>query len=148
MNLSWNSVLSGLGHDVVAELDDPTDLVAVVDACDPDIVVVDIRMPPTHTTEGLEAVVEQRRLQPEREHQQHLFQGGSVPRGRDAPSRPGGADLPGPCAGLTGSTGPTGVTGWNRRLGSGIRRSQRCGSGLSSDCGLRSAILARCRYAS
>jgi len=38
----------------------------VVDACDPDIVVVDIRMPPTHTTEGLEAAVELRRLQPER----------------------------------------------------------------------------------
>ena len=60
------SLLSGLGHDVVAELDDATDLVAVVDACDPDIVVVDIRMPPTHTTEGLEAAVELRRLQPER----------------------------------------------------------------------------------
>ena len=49
-----------------SELDDATDLVAVVDACDPDIVVVDIRMPPTHTTEGLEAAVELRRLQPER----------------------------------------------------------------------------------
>lgn len=43
------------GHHVVAALADATTLLGVVDAKEPDLVVLDIRMPPTHTDEGARA---------------------------------------------------------------------------------------------
>jgi DNA-binding NarL/FixJ family response regulator len=43
------------GHDVVAKVGNADELIEAVNAFTPDVVVVDIRMPPTHTTEGLEA---------------------------------------------------------------------------------------------
>jgi DNA-binding NarL/FixJ family response regulator len=43
------------GHHVVAALADATTLSGVVDADEPDLVVLDIRMPPTHTDEGTRA---------------------------------------------------------------------------------------------
>lgn len=47
------------GHDVIAAVGDATQLLSVVDdppgGEPPSLVVVDIRMPPTHTTEGIEA---------------------------------------------------------------------------------------------
>ena len=49
------SLLRRAGFDVVAEADDGDQLVAAVDEHVPDAVVVDVRMPPTHTEEGLEA---------------------------------------------------------------------------------------------
>ncbi len=42
------------GHDVLALLADASDLAAVVDAEKPDLVVVDVRMPPTFTDEGVQ----------------------------------------------------------------------------------------------
>ena len=51
------SLLERAGHDVVAQLGDAVGLEEVVDDLEPDLVVLDIRMPPTHTTEGLEAAV-------------------------------------------------------------------------------------------
>jgi DNA-binding NarL/FixJ family response regulator len=42
------------GHDVLALLADAADLLAVVDAEKPDLVVVDVRMPPTFTDEGVQ----------------------------------------------------------------------------------------------
>jgi len=49
------SLLRRVGIDVVAEADDGEQLVRAVDEHEPDAVVVDVRMPPTHTEEGLEA---------------------------------------------------------------------------------------------
>ena len=49
------SLLRRVGVDVVAEADDGEQLVRAVDEHEPDAVVVDVRMPPTHTEEGLEA---------------------------------------------------------------------------------------------
>jgi len=43
------------GVDVVAQLADATTLAEAVDAHAPDAVIIDVRMPPTHTTEGLQA---------------------------------------------------------------------------------------------
>ena len=43
------------GFEVVGEAGDVAGLLRLVDAEIPDVVVVDVRMPPTHTTEGLEA---------------------------------------------------------------------------------------------
>src|SRR3954452_17697895 len=49
------SLLAGAGYDVVGEAGDATGLSDLVRRQSPDLVVIDIRMPPTHTTEGLQA---------------------------------------------------------------------------------------------
>lgn len=51
-------LLADEGLEVVAELSDAAALQDTVRADPPDVVVLDVRMPPTHTTEGLEAAVE------------------------------------------------------------------------------------------
>lgn len=48
-------ILREAGVEVVAEVEDADRLVALVGQLTPDVVVVDIRMPPTHTDEGLVA---------------------------------------------------------------------------------------------
>ncbi|MDN3264001.1 response regulator transcription factor [Streptomyces sp. CSDS2] len=58
-------LLADEGHEVVAALGDAVTLPERVDELRPDIVVVDIRMPPTHTVEGLRAAVEIRERRPE-----------------------------------------------------------------------------------
>ncbi|HEX6597538.1 MAG TPA: response regulator transcription factor [Acidimicrobiales bacterium] len=57
-------ILEDAGCEVVAQLADATGLLARVQSEQPDIVVLDIRMPPTHTTEGLLAALEVKRLHP------------------------------------------------------------------------------------
>ena len=49
------SLLERSGFDVVGQADDARRLLALVREQRPDLVIVDVRMPPTHTTEGLEA---------------------------------------------------------------------------------------------
>ena len=49
------SLLERSGLQVVGEAGDGAELVALTRRAEPDLVVVDIRMPPTHGTEGLEA---------------------------------------------------------------------------------------------
>ncbi len=48
-------LLSDAGFDVVAQAGDAEELLTVVAADPPDVVITDIRMPPTHTDEGLRA---------------------------------------------------------------------------------------------
>ena len=48
-------LLGDAGFDVVGTAGDAPTLERLTDVHDPDVVIVDIRMPPTHTTEGLEA---------------------------------------------------------------------------------------------
>jgi DNA-binding NarL/FixJ family response regulator len=50
--------------DVVATTDSPSTFLAAVDEHDPDVAIVDVRMPPTHTDEGIVAAVEARRRKP------------------------------------------------------------------------------------
>jgi DNA-binding NarL/FixJ family response regulator len=50
--------------DVVATTDSPAEFLAAVDVHRPDVAIVDVRMPPTHTDEGITAAVEARRRQP------------------------------------------------------------------------------------
>jgi DNA-binding NarL/FixJ family response regulator len=57
-------LLADRGHEVVAAVSDGGALRTAVTAHRPDIAVVDVRMPPTHTDEGLRAAVEIRREHP------------------------------------------------------------------------------------
>ena len=58
-------LLAEVGFDVVGKAADPVELARTVDLTRPDIVIVDIRMPPTHTDEGLVAARELGRTHPE-----------------------------------------------------------------------------------
>jgi DNA-binding NarL/FixJ family response regulator len=49
------SLLERSGFEIVGQAGDPSELLALVRGLKPDLAVVDIRMPPTHTTEGLDA---------------------------------------------------------------------------------------------
>lgn len=53
------------GHEVVALFGDADGLVASVQECEPDLVVVDVRMPPTFTDEGARAAHEIKEAFPE-----------------------------------------------------------------------------------
>ncbi|VFB00203.1 LuxR C-terminal-related transcriptional regulator [Nocardia cyriacigeorgica] len=57
-------LLAERGHQVVAMVGDATNLSEVVAAHAPDVAVVDVRMPPTYTDEGLLAAIELRRKFP------------------------------------------------------------------------------------
>lgn len=59
------SLMRANGFDVIATRPDAIGLVDLVTEQRPDLVVLDIRMPPTHTTEGLEAAVAIRRTTPD-----------------------------------------------------------------------------------
>jgi DNA-binding NarL/FixJ family response regulator len=81
------SLLQRSGVEVVGRAGDAVQLVELTRQTNPDLVVVDIRMPPTHTTEGLEAAKVIRAEQPgtavlvlsahaEVEHAMELLAGG------------------------------------------------------------------------
>ena len=57
-------LLADAGFDVVARCGDADQLRRVVRAGLPDVVIVDIRLPPTHTDEGLRAAIELRAAHP------------------------------------------------------------------------------------
>jgi len=52
------SLLANAGYEVVGQAGDASSLQELVRDRHPDLVVIDIRMPPTHTTEGIEAANE------------------------------------------------------------------------------------------
>ena len=58
------SFLRGEGIEVVGQAEDPEELLAAVDEHEPDVAIVDIRMPPTQTDEGVQAAHEIRRRHP------------------------------------------------------------------------------------
>ncbi|MGA5405801.1 response regulator [Streptomyces lavendulocolor] len=57
-------LLAEEGHDVLAAVGDAEQLMAAVDTEPPDVVIADVRMPPTHTDEGLRAALAIRRSRP------------------------------------------------------------------------------------
>lgn len=57
-------LLTENGHDVVAAVGDGPSLVDAIERHRPDLSIVDVRMPPSHTDEGLRAAVEARRRVP------------------------------------------------------------------------------------
>jgi DNA-binding NarL/FixJ family response regulator len=59
------ALLSECGHEVVATVGDGDALIAAVEEHCPDLALVDVRMPPTQTDEGVKAAVEVRRTHPE-----------------------------------------------------------------------------------
>ncbi len=58
-------LLTGRGFDVTDAVGDPEALRQAVDRAVPDVVVIDIRMPPSFTDEGLRLAIELRRHHPE-----------------------------------------------------------------------------------
>ncbi|MEZ5120903.1 MAG: response regulator transcription factor [Solirubrobacterales bacterium] len=58
-------LLQEAGFDVVAQAGDAEDLLRKVGAHHPDVAIVDVRMPPTHTDEGLRAAAEIRERYPQ-----------------------------------------------------------------------------------
>jgi DNA-binding NarL/FixJ family response regulator len=56
--------LSRRGQDVVAAVADPDSLLQAVIDCQPDVAIIDVRMPPTYTDEGLRAAQSVRRDHP------------------------------------------------------------------------------------
>lgn len=58
------SALAAAGFEVTGQAGDVPGLMTIVEHDRPDVVVVDVRMPPSHTTEGLEAAREIRRRYP------------------------------------------------------------------------------------
>ena len=57
-------LIESRGHQVACSVADGAALVAAVARDRPDVVVADVRMPPTHTDEGLRAALELRRAHP------------------------------------------------------------------------------------
>jgi DNA-binding NarL/FixJ family response regulator len=57
-------ILGGAGLDVVAAYDNADDLLMRIRSVPPDIAIVDIRLPPTHSDEGMRAALHIRRYHP------------------------------------------------------------------------------------
>jgi DNA-binding NarL/FixJ family response regulator len=57
-------LLAENGHDVLDAVGDGPSLVKAIEQHEPDVSVVDVRMPPSHTDEGLRAAVEARKRVP------------------------------------------------------------------------------------
>ena len=58
-------VLADAGFDVAAQCENADDLLQHVRSFPPDVAIVDIRLPPTHSDEGLQAAIELRSSHPE-----------------------------------------------------------------------------------
>lgn len=58
-------LLTAADHEVVAAVGDPEALIDAVTTLSPDIAIVDVRMPPTFTDEGVQAAITLRREEPE-----------------------------------------------------------------------------------
>jgi len=59
------TLLQGSSFEVIGQTDNARELLELVDEQQPDLAIVDIRMPPTHTTEGLDAARTIREKHPE-----------------------------------------------------------------------------------
>jgi DNA-binding NarL/FixJ family response regulator len=57
-------LLAEAGFDVIGQAGDAEELIAVVDATTPEVAIIDLRMPPTHTDEGLRAALAIRAANP------------------------------------------------------------------------------------
>ena len=57
-------ILTDRGHEIMASVGDADALLAAVAADEPDVAIVDVRMPPHHTDEGLRAAIAIRRAHP------------------------------------------------------------------------------------
>lgn len=57
-------LLQARGHEIAATASDADELLAAVEKSDPEVVLIDIRMPPTHTSEGLDAAARIRARMP------------------------------------------------------------------------------------
>lgn len=64
LRVGLDRLLTSEGFSVVASVGDADQLLRAVDKRQPDVAIIDIRMPPTHTDEGLRAALALRRKHP------------------------------------------------------------------------------------
>ncbi len=57
-------LLAGYGHETVAQLDSVDGFIDAVEEHDPDLVIADVRLPPTFTDEGIQAAIALRAVRP------------------------------------------------------------------------------------
>lgn len=57
-------MLAEYGHEVVGALGEAENVIDAADRHQPDLVILDVRMPPTHTDEGLRAAIAVRAIRP------------------------------------------------------------------------------------
>jgi DNA-binding NarL/FixJ family response regulator len=57
-------ILADRGHEIVAAVGDAGALLKAVETDEPDVAIIDVRMPPQHTDEGLRAAIAIRRAHP------------------------------------------------------------------------------------
>ncbi len=50
-------LLAGYGHETVAQLDTTDGFIETVETHEPDLVIADVRLPPTFTDEGIQAAI-------------------------------------------------------------------------------------------
>src|SRR4051812_25445410 len=65
LRLGVVSMLTGLGFEVVAQAGNADDVIRKVAAHRPDVAVIDVRMPPTNTDDGLRAAITIRQAHPD-----------------------------------------------------------------------------------
>ena len=82
-------LLEEADFDVVARCEDAQDLLVKVRSYSPDVAIVDIRLPPTHNDEGLQAALEIRKQPPLDGRARSLpVRRGRALRSRCSPNRP------------------------------------------------------------
>ncbi|QNK82114.1 response regulator transcription factor [Nakamurella sp. PAMC28650] len=64
LRMGLSSLLTDEGHEVVAATSNAVDLVSTTLQLRPDLVITDIRMPPNHTRDGIDAALRIRALRP------------------------------------------------------------------------------------
>ena len=96
------------GIDVVLQASDAEPLLAGLAGARPHVVVVDVRMPPTHTTEGLEAA---ERIQADHPEVGVLVLSAKIQAGRRPASARGGPGASATCSRSASATSPS----WSRR---------------------------------
>ena len=122
-------LLTEAGFDVVGQSGDPEDLMLKVRSYAPDVAIVDIRMPPTQTDEGLRAAQEIRQSAPERRRARAL----AVRRARlrDGAARRERRGRRATCsrtASRTWTSSPPPCAAWRRAARRSTRRSSRSSS--------------------
>lgn len=65
LRVALTELLTGRGYEVAVQAGDATELLAALDSTSVDVVIMDVRMPPTFVSEGIECALEVRKRWPD-----------------------------------------------------------------------------------